>query len=142
MIESQILKVLQTGVIAAVAASVTPALAVKYVGLAFTPPADAAPWLEVVYIPNNNENEFWGSGKTYRGLMRLLVHWPVDNEGAYGPMELAQSIAGYFNKGRQFTTTGGKTVTITDEPNMLGVLESAPDLLVPISVRYSCFDAP
>lgn len=140
MIESKILKALQTAVLAAVAASIDPTLGVKPVGRIFDIPSNGK-WLEIIYIPNNSADEFWSEGKTYQGILRLLVHWPTDDKGAYGPMEMAQSIAGYFTKGMTLDASGD-TVRINEQPNMLGVMEMPPEMLVPISIRYQCFKAP
>lgn len=139
--EKAILESLQKAVIAAVAASTLPAAAVKYVGRNFTKPSDGK-WLEVIYIPNNLTNEFWGSEKTHQGLLRLILHWPMVDRGAYDPLTLVETIAGYFSKGLILTDAGNTVrVRITDVPNLLSVLEEPPEILFPISIRYQFFSA-
>lgn len=141
MTQRYILEALQKGVIAAVAASSTPTLPVKYVGRNFTPP-ESGGWLEVVFIPNDITDEFWGTSKTYRGLFRLIFHWVINDSGAYSVMDLANSVSGYFAKGLTLNDTGNNvTVRITDNPNHMGVIEEAPEILVPVSVRYQFFKA-
>lgn len=75
MTERAILQALQTAVIAARDASILPGLQIKCVGVPFTPPDDGKGWLEIIHIPNNVTDEFWSSGKTYRGFMRLILYW-------------------------------------------------------------------
>lgn len=140
MIEDQILKALQTAVLAALAASPTPALPVKMLGRVFPTPNDGK-YLEVVYIPNNIQGEFWGDGKTYRGMLRLILHWPVDDAGAYGPMQTIGQLTDYFKKGTHFQVGAGPlTVKVQDHPDFMGILEGSPVTMYPTSVRYICVD--
>jgi hypothetical protein len=140
MTERYILEALQKAVIAAVAASTRPTLPVKYVGRTFEP--SNTPWLEVIYIPNNVENEFWDTSRTYQGILRLLLHWPVDDVGAYTPVALLESIASYFTKGRKLADAGSNVrVKINDNPNFLGPVEQPPETLYPLSIRYQFFSA-
>lgn len=137
MKETEILQALQTAAIAAVAASIMPALAIKPLGRTFNPVADQ-PYLEIVHIPNNLDNEFWGKEKTYRGLFRLLFHWPLLDEGAYPALQVISSVSGYFGKGEVFTS-GGVSVKVYDEPDLTGVIEAPPNMLYPVTVRYMSF---
>lgn len=139
MIESDILKALQTAALAAAAASTYAALPVKTVGRSFTPPDDGK-WLELVYIPNNISGEFWSSGKTYRGLFRLLLHWPMNEMGVYDGLKVIESVADYFAKGSDFVSNGAN-VRIYDHPDLTDTLEQPPEILFPVSVRYQCFKA-
>lgn len=143
MTEDKILKALQKAVIAAVAAAAStdlPATAVKYVGRNFTPPGDKA-WLEVVHIPNNITGEFWADGKTYQGLLRLILHWPMVDKGAYTPIILIESIGNYFTKGSKFTQDD-VVVTVTDNPDLMAVMEEPPYMILPLSIRYRHFKVP
>ena len=140
MIEQEILQALQTAVLAA-AAAVDAAYPVKCIGRIFTPPTDNTDWLEIIHIPNNSTDEFWSDGKTYKGMIRLILHWPIDDKGAYPGMERMQAICAYFTKGLRLTIAGQPEVQITDEPNFLGTIEQPPELLFPVSIRYQCFKA-
>lgn len=141
MSERYILEALQKGVIAAVAASSQPSLPVKYVGRLFQPPADNK-WLEVIYIPNNINNEFWGSSRTYQGILRLVLHWGMDDKGAYAPTALVESIGAYFSKGTKLVDTGNNVkVVIQENPTLLNMLEEPPEMLLPLSIRYQFFKA-
>ncbi len=136
--ERYVLEALQKAVIAAVAPTTLP---VKYVGRTLTIPSSDK-WVEVVYIPNNIENQYWNQSKTYRGIMRLILHWPVDDTGVYPALTVAQQIADGLTKGLKFTDLGSfATVMISEVPNIGGVLEQAPEILIPLTVRYICFKA-
>lgn len=138
MKERYVLEALQKTVITAVAPTSLP---VKYVGRIFSIPSDDK-WVEVVYIPNNVEDEFWGNSKTYRGLMRLILHWPLDDQGAYPALTIAKQITDGFTKGLKVADLGENVaVTITENPNVGGILEQAPEILIPITVKYSYFNA-
>ena len=139
MIERAVLEALQTAAIAAVAASSKPDLFIKAIGRTVAIP-DKDGWLELLYLPNNIENEFWDSGKTYRGIFRMLLHWPLNDKGPYEAMNLAAEITAGFMKGSVFVKDGAN-IWVTDHPNMTGVLENPPEMLYPISVRYNCFKA-
>lgn len=136
--ERFVLEALQKAVIAAVAPTSIP---VKYVGRTFTVDSTDK-WVEVVYIPNNVENQYRGDSKTYRGMMRLVLHWPIDDSGIYPALDIASQISDGFAKGSKLADLGENVVvTITENPNIQGVLEVAPELLIPITIRYNYFNA-
>lgn len=137
MIEQEILERLQKATIAAVASSILPTLPIKHVGRTFTIPDDGK-YLEIVYIPNNVKNEFWSDGKTYRGLFRLILHWGLDNAGAYPAMRAIASVSAYFAKGAIFQTEAVR-VKVYEAPDLTGVIEVAPEMLFPVTIRYECF---
>lgn len=141
MSEKAVLQALQKRVIAAIAASSTPTLPVKYVNRNFTPP-NSGGWLEVIYIPNNVLNEFWGEGRTYQGVLRLLLHWKMDDTGAYNALDIIEHLSDYFSKGTKMQDTDETvTVIVSDVPNLLGAIEEPPEMLLPLSIRYRCFKA-
>lgn len=136
MKEAEILTALQQGVTAAVAASISPALPVSYIGVNFTNPEDGK-WLEIVWIPNNRMNDFWGDEKNYQGLLRLVLHWPNTGGGAYPPLQLLASISSYFYKGRNLTG-----VQIYETPDLSGSpIADGDEMLYPASLRYQSFRA-
>lgn len=137
MKEKAILAAMQAADIAAVAASIMPTLPIKAIGRTFNPPNDGR-YLEIVHIPNNVLNEFWGRSKTYRGLHRLILHWGLDDAGAYPAIDVIASIADYFSKDATYTS-GGVSVKITEEPDLTGVIEAPPELLFPVTIRYASF---
>jgi len=131
MNESDVIRALQGGVVAAVAQSDQPTLPVAYLDVAFTKP-DRREWLEVVWVPNNVTGDLWGGGeRTYRGLLRLILHWPNVAGGIYRRLDLLDSIARYFVKGLDL---GG--VQIYEEPDLTGVIAEGNETLYPVSIRY------
>ena len=136
--EQYVLEALQSATLAAVAASSDATLAVKYAGLPINPPSSGK-WLEVIQIPNNFERD-WGSEKVYQGLLRLLLHWPIDGQGAYPPMNLLKSISSYFYKGRKLKDSGNNIeVVVLTNPDFMGILEEPPEVVYPVSIRYRCY---
>ena len=140
MNEAAIIRALQQGVTAAVAASTTPTLPVKYLevnqdaaGNPWQEPNDAK-WLELVWIPNNRTGDFWGSEKNYRGLFRLVLHWPNEGGGVYAPLGVIGSIADYFHKGRMLSG-----VQIYEAPDFQGTIAQGSETLYPVSLRYSSY---
>lgn len=139
MSEPAIIQALQTAVTAAVAASTSPTLPVKYLlvgstgGPTFTPPADRK-WLEIVWLPNNRNGDFLGNEKNHRGILRLVLHWPNDGGGVYAPTLLLDSIGSYFHKGRLLS---GVQVYATPDP--AGIIEQANEVLFPISILYQSY---
>jgi len=133
MNDREILQALQTATTAAVAASIMPALPVAYVDITFKVPIDQK-YLECVFIPNNNGGDFWGEEKNYRGIYRLILHWPIDGKGPYAPMDLLASIAAYFEKGKLL-----QGVQIYEKPDLTGVLREGGESLFPATLRYQSF---
>lgn len=135
MIEREILQTLQEAVTAAVDASTEPDLPVKYVKRTFTVPSDQR-YLEIVHIPNNPDQGFWNEEKRYAGVLRLILHWDLQDSAPYEAMDLIASIASYFTKDLRL----GK-VKVADVPNLLSVLEAPPEIMLPVSIRYTAFEA-
>lgn len=135
IIESKILKCLQQKAI-----EVINDKNVKCLNVNFNPPVDKK-WWEVVYIPNNIEDEFWAdSSKTYRGIFRLLLHWPQKSQGVYKPLEEAERVAAGFPKNLElFSEDGSVKVIITDTPDIKNVIEDRPQLMISLTIKYTCF---
>lgn len=137
MSERFIIEALQKAVTTAV--GILPAsLPVKYINVDFTIPTDDK-WWEIVYIPNNYENEFWSEGKTHRGILRLILHWSQNSEGIYNPMLEAERVGAYFYKGKKISDVGNNVlVKLTNKPNIASIFEQSPNLLIALTVRYEC----
>lgn len=141
MNEPDIIRALQRGVTAAVAASTAPTLPVKYVetGLldangAVVPEPNDGKWLEIVWIPNNRNSDFWGDEKNYQGLLRLVLHWPNSGGGVYTPLGVIGSIADYFHKGRMLSG-----VQIYEAADFTGTVANGDETLYPVSLRYQSY---
>lgn len=136
MTERYVLQALQSAVVTAVGASPP----VKYVNRNMNPPSDGK-WWEVVYLPNNIEGEFWGNEKTFRGVIRLVLHWPQDDKGAYAMFDEAQRVADKFVKGSLLQDPDKKvTVKITETVNVGGIIEQPPENILALTVRYQYFN--
>jgi hypothetical protein len=135
MFDHTILEILQQATIAAVEASTVPELPIKFVSApnAFIVPDDQK-YLEIVWIPNNRDNDHWGNEKNYQGMFRLVLHWPNNGAGAYAPLQALASVCGYFDK-----ETRLQNVTISANPNSGGVIEQGTECLYPAAMRYQCF---
>ena len=136
MEESAILRTLQAAVRDAVAQSVQPTLPISYVEVKFTKPQDGK-WLEIIYIPNNIVGGYWDDGKDYRGLLRLVLHWPTNGGGKggpYGPLDLLGSIGAYFTNGLLLSG-----VQIYGIANLTGIVQEEGETLYPVSIRYQSY---
>lgn len=137
MIERYILELLQKAVTANVAGTDAPP--VKMLGRNFKVPASGK-WWEVIYIPNNRPNEFWSEGKTYQGILRLILHWPQNDEGIYKAMDEVKRVADRFEKGTIYNNaTQGVRVVLTDNADITSIIEQPPENLIPLTIRYNCF---
>lgn len=134
MIESKIIEALQKRAIE----SVNDDKYIKCLNVNYNPPSNKR-WWEVLYFPSNYENESWDTGKTYRGILRLILHWPQKNQGIYKPMHEVERVAEGFKKNTQLTDTS-KTVKviITDNPNVTSVIEEESGLLIGLTIKYLC----
>lgn len=134
MSDSVILRTLQAAVRDyAVPQSIAPNLPVKFVDIDFVVPSSQK-YLELVHIPNNRGGDFWGTEKNYRGLFRMVLHWPKNGAGPYIPMETIESIAGYFKVNRMIDG-----VQIYELPDFTGSLDMDHELLYPMGFRYQSF---
>jgi hypothetical protein len=135
MIERLVLQALEKGALAAIGTSIP----IKFTGRNISPPTNGK-WWEVVYIPNNTQGEFWSEGKTYRGVMRLILHWPQDNQGALPYLTEVDRVSEGFRIGTVLRDDSNQvSVKITSEPTVMGVIEEAPQNLIPLTIRYLFF---
>lgn len=131
--EPDILSALQIGVTAALAQSDDPNLPVKYLLKNFDTPNDQK-WLEIVWLPNNNRNDFRGQEVNHRGIMRLVLHWPNAGGDVYAPTTLLASITRYFENGKVLSG-----VQIVGKPVPTGIVEDGDDTLFPVSIYYQSY---
>jgi Bacteriophage related domain of unknown function len=137
--ETEIIAALQQAVTAAVADSNAPTLPVKYLmvgdgaGGAFVPPDDMK-WLELVWLPNNRNGDFLGDEKNHRGILRLVLHWPVDGGGIYTPAATLASICAFFWNGQLLNG-----VQIYGTPDPTGIIEQGSEVLLPVSILYQSY---
>ena len=134
MIESKIIEALQKQAIK----TINDNKYVKCLNVNYNPPSNKR-WWEVLYFPNNYENEYWDKGKTYRGIFRLILHWPQKNEGVYKPMEEVERVAKGFEKGTMLTDDMNNVkVQISDNPDVSSIIEEESGLLIGLTIKYLC----
>lgn len=134
-IEREVIDTLQVAAAEAVVNSSVPGLPIAFIDVNFDPPENGK-YLELVHVPNNGENETWGEEKTYRGMFRLILHWPKDGGGTLAPMDILASISAYFTKDRELGA-----LRITNPPNFTGKLDMESEILYLSSLRYSRFNS-
>ena len=134
MIESKIIEALQKQAIK----TINDNKHVKCLNVNYNPPSNKR-WWEIIYLPNNYENEYWDKGKTYRGIFRLILHWPQKNEGIYKPMEEVERVAKGFEKGTILTDDMNNVkVQISDNPDVTSIIEEESGLLIGLTIKYLC----
>lgn len=135
LIESKIIKRLQERAI-----EVIDDKNIKCLNINFDPPVDEK-WWEVVYIPNNVQDEFWsGSDKTYKGIFRLILHWPQKSQGVYKPLEEVERVAGGFPKDLElFSSDNSIKIILTDTPDINNLSEDRPQFTIGLTIKYTCF---
>lgn len=133
-IEKSILQALQQKVIEAVAGSIVPTLPIKFVDVAFTIPNDQK-WLELIFIPNNASDRMWGNEEVYRGILRLVLHWPNNGAGAYKPLSLISSILSSFSKDEKI----GGLLQLLNKPKLMTTVQSGSENWYPATIEYTVF---
>lgn len=141
MIEQLILQALQTAAIVAIgtigAPNVYPIKAMGRTGPNAAQAPDGNYW-EFVNISNNRSGDYYGDERVYQGNFRIILHWKVDDSGAYPPMALVDTVGAFFPKGKAFPA-GAAMVRIYDVPSASGPVEGNSELLFPLSLAYRCF---
>lgn len=137
MIEAKITDVLFTQVSAAVAASSLPNLPVKFPGRMFILPNDNK-YLEVFTIKANPTGEYYGNERTYQGILRGLLHWPLDDAGAIPVLTYLDELGGLLPKGSRWAVDN-YWLTLYDVPDVGSETEDRGDRFFPVSWRYRCF---
>lgn len=107
---------------------------IKTAGRVFNPPNNGK-YFELVPIQDRNSNETWGQEKISSGDIRIILHWPIDeNAGIYEPVEILEILALKFPKGGKIGT-----LPITENPRILDHIDGETDLLFPLVVRYQVY---
>lgn len=137
MTDAAVLKTLQDAVKLAVAASNTPVLPIKFIGRIWEPPVNGGAYLELVFIPNNLDN-YWNDETLFQGIFRMVLHQPLDDQGAYTPLGNIASIASFFKKS---TPLHGENITlqIQQKPLVGGMIPTDTSNMFPASLSYRSF---
>lgn len=125
-----------TDVVKILQKAVTPltSLPIKYINTNIKPPSNGK-WWEIIILPLDMSNEFLGNEQTYKGVMRLILHWKQNNKGVYEPLEEAEKMLKGFPKGSSFDG-----VRIISNPRIDSVIEEPSELLIPLTIEYLCFN--
>ena len=137
MSDKFIYETIQKSVISAVEASVLSKLPIKHLGRTFIIPDDQK-YLEIRVITNNNPKNYWGSEKVYQGQIRLILHWPILDEGVYEPLDVIGSIADFFTKTNTLRINE-IPLKVYENPNQTDVIEQDKELLFPVTIPYRSF---
>lgn len=136
MIETEIVRCLQQRAIDVIG----PKQNIKCINVNYDPPANEK-WWEFIYLPNNIENEFWSDdAKTYRGIFRILLHYPQKSYGIYKPLDEIKNVASGFPKNLElYSTDNSVKVVLTDTPNLTNIVEDRPQFMIGLTIKYICF---
>lgn len=119
-------------------------------GVVFVPPDDKK-YFELVLIQSNSllanprnwvgSGMTWGDEKSFSGILRIILHWPIDGRGVYEPTEVLACVKAEIPKGRTIFYEAARLL-IYDHPSMTYVLEAGTENLYSLTVPYQCFYAP
>lgn len=111
-----------------------PAMEIAFPNASFTQPA--AGYLRATFVPNTvNQVTLGDLGKNrFLGLFQVDVFWP-ENKGYVAPTERAGAIAAHFKRGT-VVTLDGTTVRIIRPPSIAQALQSAPYIMIPVTIQY------
>lgn len=106
----------------------------KQPGRVFNPPNDQK-YIETVII-TNNQADYWGDEKQYSGIVRVILHWPMDDEGIFYPMTICGQICATLVKGLELRF-GVARLQIITVPMPLDPIPDGQEILYPVSFAYS-----
>lgn len=99
----------------------------------FTPPNDQK-YLEIIRLPNDLART-WGPEKMFRGIVRVGLHWPLDDLGEFPALQVCEQIAEAIPKGFVMEY-GAARLIISDVPNIGQPLDSGQETIFPVSFTY------
>jgi len=94
-------------------------------------------WLEVIHQPNGAARAMLGDIDPDQGLLRIGVHWPVD-QGDEPPHAVCLQVAALYPKALRLI---GSTMRleIYEKPAIGGAIEDGQSVFYPVSIRYRVF---
>lgn len=112
-----------------------PEMKVAQPGVAFSPKLNA-PYLRAAFLPNGSRADSlaFDSDRTHIGLLVVTVVWPA-GQGFVRPYQVAAQVRVAFDAGTRIPGDG-LTVAIDEEPQTGGVLDDAPWIGVPVTIRW------
>lgn len=116
-------------------------LPVEYPLRVFTPPTINPPagigrYLQMIFLPNSNQNFGWASDAPteHSGILRLGVVDPL-KVGPIVSYGLCDQIVVAFAKGSTFTKNS-TVVQISEKPSLLTGIPDGQRVIYPVSIRY------
>lgn len=96
-------------------------------------------WIEFVQIVNNPPGMAWDDSKLYQGIFRIMLHWPLNDEGDYEPARYLDALSTFFKNGT-LLREGDVTVKIYQNPDAGSAIPASGEQIFPLSLSYRCFD--
>lgn len=131
-------------------AAIDSSLPVKVKGVTFAYPSDGK-FFELVLIQENSllsvprtwvgSAQSWGNEQNYSGIMRIILHWPINGEGIYPPNRILADLKSKMPKG-SVIWWGEARLEIYDNPSITDVIEGLTENLYPLTVPYQFFHVP
>lgn len=115
----------------------TPALAVAYPGIGFSPSL-GVPYLDVNVMPNTADAPAlpFNGYVDRQGLLQISTFWPA-RQGLLKPMQIASQVATYFGGGARISRNG-IVVQFNDQARVASSLQESDWLQVPVIIPWRC----
>jgi hypothetical protein len=118
-----------------------PVLPIAYPNLAFKPPLDGSPYLEVRLLPNSNQRIFYGStDELFRmGILQINIVMQ-ENKGVLAGTRIAGQITGHFPQDLVLRENDIK-VQLQKAPDVGAALPNptGTNWIVPVSIYYEAY---
>jgi hypothetical protein len=129
------------GHLATFASQQSPAIAVSWPDVSFSPP-NGQPYLEAVHVPNRSETIGIADDAhaLHEGFLQVAVMWPAGSGGLIAATNLAGEILSHFAKGTKLEDSD-VIVKIDRSGWVVPYLQEATHIRLPVLIPYVCFGA-
>lgn len=117
--------------------------------------APSGKWFELLTISDNGllstprlwvgRGSTWGNDQLFKGILRVILHWPVDDRGNYEQLGILADVKAELRKGTLlFGGDGAAAVRLTvyDHPSITDPIDDGTERLFPLTVPYQYFHHP
>lgn len=135
------------GILTAAISAIGSLYPIKAPGITFVTPDDDK-YVELLLIQQNSllsvprtwvgSSPTWGDDEMFSGIIRVILHWPIDGQGIIPPNLALIGIKDQFPKGR-IVFYGQAKLLIYDNPSITDVIEGDTENLYPLTVPYQYF---
>lgn len=142
MINTDVIKAAINAAVSAITNNWKPeisALPLKVPGRTFDIPNDQR-YFEVVLITNDGADRTWGDERFFRGIIRIILHWTVDDTGIYSQIDLLETLAQSFKKGSHIRFDLADLLII-EHPKIDDLITNGHEQIFPLTIQYQCFAA-